>query len=119
MRFSANANVVAFAAIALHAAIDPGLGRLVQPLPVYGYAAVIAVVSTVLPVFIVAEALRRAGANQVALIGAIGPVIALALGHVGLDEAMTMPELAGAALILGGVVFVTMKREAPQRQREG
>jgi drug/metabolite transporter (DMT)-like permease len=66
----------------------------------------------VLPVFVVAEALRRVGANQVALIGAVGPVVALVLGHAGLDESMTTTELAGAALILGGVVFVTVRPEA-------
>jgi drug/metabolite transporter (DMT)-like permease len=112
MRFSANANIVSFLAIAIHLSVERGTSTLVQPLPVYGLAIVIAIVSTVLPVFVVAEALRRVGANQVALIGAVGPVVALVLGHAGLDESMTTTELAGAALILGGVVFVTVRPEA-------
>ncbi|MFM8681732.1 MAG: DMT family transporter [Alphaproteobacteria bacterium] len=112
MRFSANANIVSFLAIALHLSLESGLSTLVQPKPVYGLAVVIAIVSTVLPVFVVAEALRRVGANQVALIGAVGPVVALVLGHAGLDETMSATELAGAALILGGVVFVTVRPEA-------
>ena len=72
-------------------------------------------ISTILPVFIVAEALRRVGANQVALIGAVGPVTTLLLGTFGLGETMTRMELLGAALILGGVMIVTVKPEAKRQ----
>jgi drug/metabolite transporter (DMT)-like permease len=56
-----------------------------------------------------AEALRRIGANQVALIGALGPVSTIFLGWVGLDEAMSVWQLAGAALVLLGVLLVSMR----------
>lgn len=109
--FTANGGVAAFCACALHYHLSAGPALADIPAPVFAYAAVIAVVSTVLPVFIVAEALRRVGANQVALTGAIGPVTTLFLGHLGLDESMSAPEIAGAILILGGVLIVTLKRE--------
>ncbi len=117
MAFPANGNVVAFGVCLLHFLAVVGWEGLDRPLPVYGYATVIALVSTVLPVFVIAEALRRVGANQVALIGAVGPMTALMLGHVGLGETMSGLELLGAGLILGGVVFVTVKPEAPPPTR--
>ena len=40
------------------------------------------------PVFLTAEALRRVGANTVAIVGALGPVSTIALGWIGLEEAM-------------------------------
>ena len=55
------------------------------------------------------EALKRIGANQVALFGALGPVTTLFFGWMGLDEVMTPVQLAGAALVLAGVVLVTLK----------
>jgi drug/metabolite transporter (DMT)-like permease len=68
-----------------------------------------ALVSTVLPVFMTSEALRRIGANQVALYGALGPVTTIFFGWMGLDEIMTPVQLAGALLVLGGVLLVTFK----------
>lgn len=109
MRFSANANIVAFVACATHFLLRNPLSSLDLPLPVWGYAGIIAVVSTVIPVFAISEALRRVGANQVALIGAVGPVTALALGHLGLGEQLSPMELFGAILILSGVLIVTVK----------
>ena len=44
------------------------------PAQLWWIAVVLATVCTVLPVFLVAEALKRIGANHFALIGALGPV---------------------------------------------
>jgi drug/metabolite transporter (DMT)-like permease len=69
-----------------------------------------ALVSTVLPVFITSEALRRIGANHVALVGALGPVTTIFFGWIGLDERMTPIQLLGAALVLSGVLLVSVRR---------
>jgi drug/metabolite transporter (DMT)-like permease len=71
--------------------------------------AVLTVVS-VLPEFFVAEALRRIGANQVAIIGALGPVSTMVFGYAALGETMTMLQLLGAGLVVGGVVAVSRAR---------
>jgi drug/metabolite transporter (DMT)-like permease len=68
-----------------------------------------AIFSTVLPTFMTAEALKRIGANQVAILGALGPVTTIFFGFVGLDEQMTWLQLLGTALVLAGVVLVTLK----------
>jgi drug/metabolite transporter (DMT)-like permease len=56
-----------------------------------------------------AEALKRIGANHVAIRGALGPVSVILTGWLGLDETMTWLQLLGAALVLGGVVLVSLK----------
>ena len=56
-----------------------------------------------------AEALKRIGANQVAILGALGPVTTIFFGFVGLDERMTWLQLLGTVLVLAGVVLVTLK----------
>jgi drug/metabolite transporter (DMT)-like permease len=112
VRFSAYATMVAAAcAILQFFALRP-LSALALPPVVWGIAAVIGIVCTVLPIFMTSEALRRIGPNQVALIGALGPVTAIVLGWVGLDEAMTPLQLGGVVLVLGGVLLVTAKGRA-------
>jgi drug/metabolite transporter (DMT)-like permease len=109
MRFTAYATSVASGFCILQFLLLRPLSALSMPPQVYGLAIAMALVATVLPVFITTEALRRIGANQVALFGALGPVTTLFFGWVGLDEVMTPVQLAGAALVLGGVVLVTLK----------
>lgn len=88
------------------------LSALDLPHQVYGLIVIIAAVCTVIPVFMTAEALRRIGANQVAMIGAVGPVSAIILGAIVLDEAMTILQLAGAALVILGVMLATVEWRA-------
>jgi drug/metabolite transporter (DMT)-like permease len=109
MRFTAYAMTVASGFCLLQFAIMRPLSALHLPPQVYGLAIAMALVATVLPVFITSEALRRIGASQVALFGALGPVTTLFFGWMGLDEVMTPVQLAGAALVLAGVVLVTLK----------
>jgi drug/metabolite transporter (DMT)-like permease len=71
-----------------------------------------AIFATVLPTFMTAEALRRIGANQVAILGALGPVSTIFFGFVGLDERMTWLQMVGTVLVLGGVVLVSLKPKA-------
>ncbi len=75
----------------------------------YLIAFLIGTISTVLPVFMMSEALRRIGAKQVALIGALGPVTVIFAGHVGLDERMTPLQILGTIFVLAGVVAVSLR----------
>ena len=109
IRFTAYAMSVASAFCILQFMLLRPLSALDLPGEVYALALAMALVSTVLPVFITSEALKRIGANQVALYGALGPVTTIFFGWMGLDEIMTPVQLAGAALVLGGVLLVTFK----------
>lgn len=109
MRFTAYATTVASVLCIAQFLLLRPLAALELPLKVYELAVAMAVFSTVLPVFITSEALRRIGANQVALFGALGPVTTIFFGWAGLDETMTPVQLAGAVLVLGGVMLVTVR----------
>jgi len=109
LRFSAYAMVAATIACLLQFVVLRPFDALVVPVQVFGYAAVMAVVSTVVPVFLTAEALRRVGANTVAIVGALGPVSTIFLGWLGLEEVMTPIQLAGVGLVLAGVLAVSLK----------
>ena len=65
-----------------------------------------ALISTVAPLFMMAEALRRIGANRVAMIGALGPATTVISGYVGLGETMTWLQTAGGVLVVIGVLVV-------------
>jgi drug/metabolite transporter (DMT)-like permease len=53
---------------------------LAVPLAVHALVLAMAVVSTFVPVWCVAEALKRIDANTVALVGCLGPIFTIAFG---------------------------------------
>ncbi len=90
-------------------ALTRPLASLAQPTPVLLLGAAMAIFSTVLPVWMVSEAMRRLGAARVSLIGTLGPVITLFLGWLILAEPLGIYQLAGGALVLAGVMWVGKK----------
>ncbi|WP_374501782.1 EamA family transporter, partial [Zoogloea sp.] len=89
-----------------HFALTRPLGLLIQPAPVMLLAGAMAVFSTVLPVWMVSEAIRRMGAGPVSLIGTLGPVVTLFLGWLILDEPIGLFQILGGALVVAGVMLV-------------
>jgi drug/metabolite transporter (DMT)-like permease len=110
VRFTCYAMIAASVCCILQFLLLRPLSALDLPPAVFAIAAVIAVVCTVIPVFLTAEALRRIGANEVAIIGALGPASVVLLGYLGFDEPMTLPQLGGTALVLAGVLLVSLRR---------
>ena len=110
MRFTAYSTVVATVPAVLQFAVMESPGTLELPPAVWGYAIVLATVVTVLPLFLQAEALHRIGANHFALIGAVGPVSVAVTSALGLDEPFTWIQALGGALVIFGVLLVSLKR---------
>lgn len=109
VRFTAYAMTVASVLCIVQFALTHPWSALVLPAPVYGYGFLMAVLSTVLPVWATSEGIRRIGASRAALVGAIGPVSTIFLANLFLDEPITAPQLAGAGLVLAGVLLLSLK----------
>lgn len=74
-----------------------------QPPAVWGNALLMAVLSTVLPVWWLSLAIQRLGASQAAAIGTLGPVLTVFAAWILLDEPLSVLQLAGLALVMFGV----------------
>lgn len=85
------------------------LSALDVPLRIHMLALAMATVSTVLPTYLIAEAIKRIGADRTSLVGSLGPVFTIALGYWILGEPVFGIQLAGAALVLCGVTLVTLQ----------
>ena len=76
-----------------------------------------ALLSTVLPTFLIAEAIKRIGANRTSLVGSLGPVFTIWLGWWLLGEPVHWIQLSGVALVLAGVTLVTLRPRAAERRQ--
>lgn len=77
------------------------LARL--PVAVWANAAMMAIFSTVLPIYWVALAIQRMGATQTAAVGNLGPVLTILASWLVLSEAISAYQIVGLALVLFGV----------------
>ena len=108
-RFTVYAMTVScIACIAQFLVLNP-LERLHLPAAVVGYGLLLGIVATVIPTFLTSFALTRIGANQVSLLGAVGPVATIALGAMILGETLNVWQGAGAALVIAGVLMITIR----------
>ncbi|HEX6735920.1 MAG TPA: DMT family transporter [Azonexus sp.] len=109
LRFSALAMLCSSAVTLLHFAAVQPLSAFIQPLPVYGWSLAMALFATVVPVFALSAAIRRLGAGRTTLYGMVGPMLTIVFGWWLLDEAISLAQLAGAALVVVGILIVSRR----------
>ena len=105
-RYTAYAMLAATAGIfinflATHSALDiPFSNELV------GYSIALAIVATVLPSFMMSNAMKRIGSNNVSIITSIGPVSTIIQAHIFLGEHIIPAQIVGTALVIAGVILI-------------
>ena len=109
LRFIAWAMLASTVFVVAQFLLTQPVSALRVPARVHAITLTMAIFSTVVPTWLMAEALKRIGANQAALVGSLGPVFTIALGYLMLDEPLHAIQFAGVALVLAGVWQITAK----------
>lgn len=111
LRLSGWAGLASCGGVLAHSLLATGPGPIVgQPAAVYGLAFVMAAVCTVMPIVFTSEGIRRIGASHASMIGTVGPVATIFLGAIFLGEPITFLQLAGAAVVMAGVLIISLAR---------
>lgn len=94
--------------LALHPA------RLVwdQPSRIHWFSFLLGLLATALPIWWTAEAIRLIGPGRVGIIGTVGPIATIWLGHWTVGEPVTSLQVAGAILVLAGVTLVSLGQQS-------
>ena len=82
-----------------------------------GMLLLVAVGATVLPTFFISAALHRISASANATIGVLSPVSTIILAAIILGERMSVMEVTGTLLVIGGVGWFTLagRSKSPAR----
>ncbi len=78
-----------------------------QSFAVYVYAFLMALISTVVPVFLLGLSIRFIGAARASMLGMLGPIVTLFLGWVVLDEPFSLWQIIGAFFLIAGVMLLS------------
>jgi drug/metabolite transporter (DMT)-like permease len=116
-RFTAYSMSIACVVTGAHFAASKPMGQLVVSSEVFALALMLALFSTVAPAFLMNAGIHRVGASQASILSTVGPVATLALAYGLLDEILRPIQLIGSALVLGGVLLVSLAKWTPGRLR--
>jgi drug/metabolite transporter (DMT)-like permease len=107
LRFSALAVAFSSFFVFAHFLVTHPPTALQQPPRILWLCFLLGLVATALPIWWTLEAIRRIGPGRVGIIGTVGPVATIFLGHWTVGEPFTILQLLGAALVLAGVTIVS------------
>ena len=109
VKFNSYAMSFACAGVLLHFYLSNKNSLFELPSIVYLYALGMAIISTVVPSYLVAISLNRIGANNTAIIASIGPVSTILQAWYFLGEHVSLWQWLGTIFILCGVLMISWK----------
>lgn len=109
-----NSYAMSFASIGvlLHFFITSDVALWHFPATVYYYSFSMAILSTVIPSYLITEGIKRVGSDNVAIVASIGPVSTIAMAYFFLDEPVFLAQITGTILILVGVLLVSRQKRS-------
>ena len=111
LRFAAYAGLVSSACVVAHFLVTRDARLLAsQAMPVYWLSLLMAVASTVLPIVLTMEGIRRVGASHASIVASVGPLATIGLAAAFLGEPITWVQIVGAALVLTGVLAISLAK---------
>lgn len=109
VKFNSYAMSFASLGVLTHFALTSDNSLFGLPSSVYGYAAFMAIVSTVIPSYLVSISLNRLGANNTAIISSLGPISTILQASYFLNEGVSIWQWIGTLFILVGILMISWK----------
>ena len=75
----------------------------------WGYGFLLAILATVIPGFLISNAMKKIGSNNVAIVSGIGPVSTIVQAHFILGERIFAEQVIGTVLVIAGVLLTGWK----------
>ncbi|MCB0507328.1 MAG: EamA family transporter [Bacteroidetes bacterium] len=118
IRFTCISMIVSCLAVILHYLLIYGVDIINFPTPVYFIGFTIAVLSTVLPSFLMTKGISYIGSSNMAIIASIGPIATIILSYYILNEAFTLMHLIGTTFVLIGILIISILSNGKNKRVE-
>jgi drug/metabolite transporter (DMT)-like permease len=109
-KFNSYAMTFACIGVLVHFFVSSNESLFNLPTQVYVYSIAMAILSTVIPSYLVTEGIKRVGSDNAAIIGSVGPVSTIIQAYFFLQEPILALQIAGTILILVGVLLIGRKK---------
>jgi drug/metabolite transporter (DMT)-like permease len=95
----------------IHGAVVIDFSLLVVNRIAWFWLLLLAIFSTVIPSFMMTEAIQRIGPTQTGVVGTLGPIFTIGLAIFLLDEPFTIISTLGIVMVIAGVSLIVIKRK--------
>jgi len=111
VRFTAYVMIVSCFMVIVHYLLTNSFEVLHQPWEVYALGFAMATISTVIPSFLISEAIKRLGASNFAIYGSLGPISTIILAILFLGERIDSFQITGTVIVIIGVSIINIKKD--------
>lgn len=110
-RFTTYCMIVSCVSVLIHFGTTSDVDVFSFPWQVYALGLFIAVVNTVLPSYMMSSAIKTIGASNTSILSSVGPISVIVLGYFLLQESISMYQLIGTFIVIGGVLMISLKKK--------
>jgi drug/metabolite transporter (DMT)-like permease len=110
VRFTSYAMIVSCVLVIIHYSAIHSTEVLNQPWQIYALGFSMAIFSTVVPSFLISEAIKRMGSSNFAIYGSLGPISTIILAVIFLGERLDYYQVAGTIVVIIGVSIINLKK---------
>ena len=108
--FTSYAMIVSTVCVVIHYLIVDRTDLFIYPIEVYVLGFLMAIVSTLIPSFLVSLAIKKLGVSNFSIIGSIGPISTIILAYFILDEKLSLLQILGTVVVIFGIGVISYKK---------
>lgn len=110
-KFTSYCMITSCVSVLIHFGATSDVDVFAFPWEVYALGLFIAVFNTVLPSYMMSAAIKTIGASSTSILSSVGPISVIVLGYFLLDEDISIYQLIGTAIVIGGVLMISVRRK--------
>lgn len=107
--FTSYAMIISTVCVVVHYGITHEINLLEYPNEVYFLGVGMAILSTIIPSFMVSKSIQLIGSSNFSIIASIGPISTIMLAYVFLDETLSINQVFGTVIVICGIWIVSKK----------
>lgn len=108
--FTSYAMIVSSLCVIIHYLITDRVSIVNYSMEVYILGFLMAVISTIIPSFLVSLAIKKLGSSNFSIIGSIGPISTIILAYFFLDERLSFLQFIGTSIVLVGIGIISVSK---------
>lgn len=109
-KFTSYAMLSATAGIFVHFLLRNDYQSLQANPSVWAYGPALGIMATVIPSYLVSAGMKKIGSSNVAIISSVGPLSTIVQAHYFLGEDIFAAQLIGTALVLAGILILSVQK---------
>jgi len=109
--FTSYAMIVSTICVLIHYSFAQNFDLFHYPKEVYYLGLGMAILSTVIPSFLVSKSIKIIGSSNFSIIGSIGPISTIILANIFLEETLSIYQVIGTVVVIGGVFLVSKSKK--------